>query len=175
MSNSSSYTSSASSVSSARAALTEVGAHSNLNQPARPPALNRGCVPLPSQTLTGDQAELHSVLEYKIGAPYADWGLTKPLERALEGFGEYLTEFATMPPLPSLSVIHPQLPWCITVHRTDFDGVTVGDVLTGIYSAMGMHLAGGKGTRLQLLGGKRLLAGLRKSGFDGDVWEMVVV
>lgn len=91
----------------------------------------------------------------------------------------YFVELATQPPLPSITVVHPLLPWCITVHRSGIDGqgVTIVDVLCAIYAAMRVKEEeefGGK-TRLEYLQGKKMLLGLTRSQLGGDVWEMVVV
>ncbi|KAJ7151945.1 hypothetical protein C8R46DRAFT_865789, partial [Mycena filopes] len=49
---------------------------------------------------------------------------------------------ATHPPLPSLSLISPRLPWGITAHASGIlrSGVSVADVLSAIWEALGREV-----------------------------------
>ncbi|KAK1217319.1 MAP kinase kinase kinase kinase activity protein [Marasmius sp. AFHP31] len=91
----------------------------------------------------------------------------------------YMRDLATIPSLPSMTVIHPQLPWPITVHPSNQsdEGVTIADVLLSIGRLMREKDEGGWGgtpgvEKLSYLDGKQKLIGFIKGGPDGDVWEM---
>ncbi|KAK7041507.1 Mitogen-Activated Protein Kinase Kinase Kinase 8 [Paramarasmius palmivorus] len=104
---------------------------------------------------------------------------------------QYLCDPATDPELPSLSIIHPMLPWAITVHRTNLQWVTVADVLATIGSALLIPLdrlsryevrrhnpsaderilEREGAIRLDLLGSRHRFAGLSRSS-TGDTWEL---
>ncbi|KAK6992145.1 hypothetical protein R3P38DRAFT_2571389 [Favolaschia claudopus] len=53
-----------------------------------------------------------------------------------------LAESATLPELPSMTVFIPCFPWPITVHASDLGvgGVTIGDLLHAVKSALSIHL-----------------------------------
>ncbi|KAJ3786097.1 hypothetical protein GGU10DRAFT_352808 [Lentinula aff. detonsa] len=105
-------------------------------------------------------------------------------------------EWATNPPLPSINLIHPALPWSITVHAT-VTFVTVSDVLSAICQSLQLPLheeywsfCVGLGNgyranperhgrtlkRLHLLQGKTIFAGLYRTAAEvvlgGDIWRM---
>ncbi|KAF5335591.1 hypothetical protein D9758_017957 [Tetrapyrgos nigripes] len=97
----------------------------------------------------------------------------------------YLAVPATSPPLPSMTVVHPELPWPITVHFSGMDYVTVWDVLVTIVESLrlptsvpldsesdaGRRRRSRGGTRLDYLPGRRLV-GLKKSEVGEDMWFM---
>ncbi|THU99594.1 hypothetical protein K435DRAFT_776950 [Dendrothele bispora CBS 962.96] len=100
------------------------------------------------------------------------------------GWDNWLGEPATCPPIPSITVVHPVLPWMIMVHRSRYEWVTVSEVLSSILQTMQepvgpefvdetRHLDGAR-TKLDYLPGTRL-AGLRKSRRGEDVWIMDVI
>ncbi|KAF9258800.1 hypothetical protein L218DRAFT_1004555 [Marasmius fiardii PR-910] len=107
----------------------------------------------------------------------------------------YLAAPATEPRLPSLTIIHPSLPWCITVHRSREDHVTVADVLytLGRYFQMPLDRewaetvsrqsprtayrdsAKHRGMiRLDMLSGRTAFAGLSKSDAGTETWRLHV-
>ncbi|KAJ8081437.1 hypothetical protein PM082_007280 [Marasmius tenuissimus] len=158
-----------------------------------PPTLQRRRnVPLPSQVRTID-IELHPLLQChpRVGTgseylPPLNWDLSWPrqaVDRLLRSsshpLAPYMRDPATLPSLPSMTVIHPQLPWPITVHSSNQsdEGVTIADVLLSIGCLMReMDYDGRGGTagveKLCYLDGQRKLLGFIKRGPDGDVWEM---
>ncbi|KAJ7151975.1 hypothetical protein C8R46DRAFT_1121660 [Mycena filopes] len=112
------------------------------------------------------------------------------------GLRGLLTETATFPGLPSLSLIAPQLPWVITAHaETETGCVVVEDVLRAIRQALDMRIdedlfnevirarddssrkwagdlrrkEGGR-TRVDLLQGRTRFGGLSESTMGCDVW-----
>jgi hypothetical protein len=101
-----------------------------------------------------------------------------------EGWNNYWLEPATNPRIPSMSIVHPALPWAITVHRSSYEYVTVGDVMVKILEELailvecksGGPVCGDYGmrTRLDYLPGTKMV-GLRKSRRGEDVWFMDVV
>uniref|UniRef100_A0A0W0FBG6 DUF6699 domain-containing protein n=1 Tax=Moniliophthora roreri TaxID=221103 RepID=A0A0W0FBG6_MONRR len=138
------------------------GQPSSLPNSPEPPARlrERRCIPLPSQLLIPVEIRLHHRLRIHTYI-FHDFSST------------YLSDPATEPSLPSMTLIHPDLPHpvdIITVHcsMVNPNYVTVYDVLT----AIGQALDQGRG--LEYLGrdGAKSFAGLRKSTFGGDIWEM---
>ncbi|KAK7441557.1 Mitogen-Activated Protein Kinase Kinase Kinase 8 [Stygiomarasmius scandens] len=98
----------------------------------------------------------------------------------------YLGVPATNPPIPSMTVVHPTLPWPITVYFSRSAYVTVWDVLVTIVESLRKPIRPTNGerrrqrgdgdawTRVACLPGRRLI-GLRKSERGEDVWLMDVV
>ncbi|KAF9257280.1 hypothetical protein L218DRAFT_1080994 [Marasmius fiardii PR-910] len=142
-----------------------------------PPMLGRRqCINLPSQC-DGQSVVLHSSLLCPEGAGIS-WDLGEPEER-IENMNErwcLSKELANHPPLPSMTVVHPQLPWPITVHAsgTDSRGVTVADVLLAISRNLMIPTDEAGERRLSYLGGRHMFVGLQVSEIGGDVWELVV-
>ncbi|KAJ3869042.1 hypothetical protein EV359DRAFT_77114 [Lentinula novae-zelandiae] len=106
------------------------------------------------------------------------------------------SEWATNPPLPSINLVHPTLPWSITVHAS-VTYVTVCDVLCTICHSLQLPLHEqfwsfcvglGEGyrrnpeqygrtlKRLHLLHGKTTFVGLSRTvaetALGGDIWRM---
>ncbi|KAJ3807197.1 hypothetical protein F5876DRAFT_48531, partial [Lentinula aff. lateritia] len=96
---------------------------------------------------------------------------------------------ATQPPLPSMTITHPLLPWFITVHRLVSEHVTVLDVLHTICTDLnkrverrrsqrhgqngnGLNAWGGR-QRIEFLQGRYRFRGLRGVQSGEDVWELV--
>ncbi|KAJ8081393.1 hypothetical protein PM082_007233 [Marasmius tenuissimus] len=143
-----------------------------------PPALCcQRPVPLPTQY--GIEVTLHLLLLAPKEAGF-HWDLTRPYEgvdNALEGRWNVLRSPATFPALPSMTVVHPWLPWPITVQASGLDskGVTVVDVLVSISRELLLPVQEETGrTRFEFLRGHRMFLGLKMSGLGGDVWEFVV-
>jgi len=99
---------------------------------------------------------------------------------------------ATRPGVPSISLIHPQLPWSITVHPSGFCGqsVAVADVIQTVLKMVQSVLTendiaamndprpplGWVGSRrLDLLNGRTRLVGFRKLPDGGEIWEMIIL
>ncbi|KAI3606362.1 ste ste20 ysk protein kinase [Moniliophthora roreri] len=145
-----------------------------------PPIIRRplACVPLPSQVDDGTIVELHPILDPR-EAPSFEWDMSPDsLEKMLRAHPtiKYLLESATNPALPSLAVVHPQLPWPVTVHRSSVneESVTVFDVLYAVCEALQTPLSAG-GRRLDLLGSRPKFVGLRRCELGGDIWELCVL
>ncbi|KAJ7096573.1 hypothetical protein B0H15DRAFT_825648 [Mycena belliarum] len=115
-----------------------------------------------------------------------------------------LSEPATCPGLPSLTILAPQLPWVITAHASNISlSVSVADILAAICDALRLcvderqfedwvmmtqdghrpcprrrrntGIAYRPGmTRLDLFEGKTKFAGLRASAMGCDIWTLVV-
>ncbi|KAJ7274834.1 hypothetical protein C8J57DRAFT_1466728 [Mycena rebaudengoi] len=123
-----------------------------------------------------------------ISWPRSPTAASKPDERAL-------SELATCPGLPALTVISELLPWPITVHASGIRlrWVTVADVLGAIHDALSLHVderqfmdwvsyEGNEAqrrlryrrgmTRLDLLGGQTRFAGLSESKMGCDIWVL---
>ncbi|KAJ3757182.1 hypothetical protein EV360DRAFT_16458, partial [Lentinula raphanica] len=94
---------------------------------------------------------------------------------------------ATQPPLPSLTITHPLLPWFITVHRSVSEHVTVLDVLRTIckdlkkrvkrrrgnhQSEPGLESWEDRSLRWELLQGRNRFRGLEEVASGEDVWEL---
>ncbi|KAJ3760023.1 hypothetical protein EV360DRAFT_40676 [Lentinula raphanica] len=105
-------------------------------------------------------------------------------------------QWATSPPLPSINLVHPALPWSITVHA-NVTYVTVCDVLWAICQSLQLPLReeywsytagldrGDRGTpeqsgrnlkRFHLLQGRTEFAGLTRTAAEvrlgEDIWRM---
>ncbi|KAK7441558.1 Mitogen-Activated Protein Kinase Kinase Kinase 8 [Stygiomarasmius scandens] len=105
----------------------------------------------------------------------------------LRGWNSYLSQPATCPAIPSMTLVHPALPWAVTVHRSRYEWVTVEDVLRRLLEAVREPVnaqlveedwnatrMNGARTMSDYLPGSRL-AGLRKSRRGEDVWYMDVI
>ncbi|KAF9257286.1 hypothetical protein L218DRAFT_131109 [Marasmius fiardii PR-910] len=144
--------------------------------PALPPLKRRQCVPLPSQSDSSSAVVLHPslVCPSKVGV---HWDLMNP-QGNLESDERWhpLKELASHPALPSMTVVHPWLPWPITVHASGINprGVMVADVLLAISRNLMIPTDREGGTRMSYLRGKRMFVGLQVSGIGGDIWELVV-
>ncbi|KAF9058684.1 hypothetical protein BDP27DRAFT_1343129 [Rhodocollybia butyracea] len=84
---------------------------------------------------------------------------------------------ATQPPLPSMAITHPLLPWYIIVHRSVSDHVTVLDVLDTICrelsTTVGDEYRSDRRRRFELLQGRYRFRGLREAQRGEDVWELI--
>lgn len=141
-----------------------------------PPRPLRPCIPLPSEIDHYGEITLHPALQRPSDiANYPRIDLREP---------------ATSPRLPSLSIIHPMLPWAITVHRSEEHWVIVADVLAAIGKALQTPLDQQSryevrrylrnvvdsvleqpgAIRLDLLGSRHRFAGLSRSSMGGDIF-----
>ncbi|KAJ4471406.1 hypothetical protein J3R30DRAFT_3299519 [Lentinula aciculospora] len=99
---------------------------------------------------------------------------------------------ATQPPLPSMTITHPSLPWFMTVHRSVSEHVTALDVLHTICRELNKRIErrGGRHQhernesdldvwegrrRIELLQGRYIFRGLRAVESGEDVWELLTV
>ncbi|KAK7036407.1 Mitogen-Activated Protein Kinase Kinase Kinase 8 [Paramarasmius palmivorus] len=134
------------------------------------------CIPLPTQIESEDDEVVDVEVHQTLRNTSSVWDLANPLH-ALESIPN-ASEAATKPPLPSLAIVHPRIPWPIHVHRSGASSryVTVRDVLVTLWRAMNIPLDGADdgGRRVDLLDGKTRFVGLRKSEMGGDIWELLV-
>ncbi|KAJ4476653.1 hypothetical protein J3R30DRAFT_3488056, partial [Lentinula aciculospora] len=158
-------------------------------------------VPLPSQsTLLGRVGvDLNQALKFEGhlgGRAMIRMDVAARIRTVLElaNGSQILTTWATSPPLPSMTVLHPALPWSITVHAT-VTYVTVCDVLCAIYQSLQLPLHeeywsfclvegyrvfperyGRTLKRFHLLQGKTIFVGLSRTAAEaalgGEIWRM---
>ncbi|KAF9258823.1 hypothetical protein L218DRAFT_948107 [Marasmius fiardii PR-910] len=142
-----------------------------------PPSLMRlRYINLPSQGNDQSAVQLHPVLSCPERAGIT-WDFGEP-EEEIERMNERwppLKELASHPPLPSMTVVHPWLPWPITVHASGMDsrGVTVADVLLAISRNLMIPIDEAGERRLNYLRGRHEFFGLQASETGGDVWELI--
>ncbi|KAJ7651988.1 hypothetical protein DFH06DRAFT_1331207 [Mycena polygramma] len=89
--------------------------------------------------LPGAAFTTHPVLGWAGPTPYLSFDVTLPhgnVQPTKNIPPSVLHEQATSPPLSSLVLVHPSLPWQIAVHATRGRAVTVSDVLSGIYTSL---------------------------------------
>ncbi|KAJ8081444.1 hypothetical protein PM082_007287 [Marasmius tenuissimus] len=147
-----------------------------------PPLTRRTCIPLPSQHHTAIPVKIHPLLASPESYGLC-WDLKEPFESAPNSRFclEALKDAATVPGLPSMAVVHPQLLWPIMVYanepRTSSGErkVAVMDVFVAISRYMMLRAdRQGRGIRADLLEDKRVFLGLKADQVDGDVWELVI-
>ncbi|KAL0060922.1 Mitogen-Activated Protein Kinase Kinase Kinase 8 [Marasmius tenuissimus] len=133
------------------------------------------CIPLPSQSVSGAPVTLHSILVSPEAATLEwdfIWSYQSVESMPLDDRWTVLREAATVPGLPSMNVVHPSLPWPITVHASGVE-VTVVDVLVTISESLMMPTgAQGGAIRLDLLQGGTVFLGLGYSDIGEDVWQL---
>ncbi|KAK0450509.1 uncharacterized protein EV420DRAFT_737583 [Desarmillaria tabescens] len=108
-----------------------------------PPALGKlrhHHIPLPSQTGIDIRIVLHPLLrptcheEMLMELDFAAQSLSGVRVLGHEGC---VNGAATSPPLPSLAIVHPKLPWPVVIQRSgDREWVTVADVVETLWHAM---------------------------------------
>ncbi|KAK1217311.1 MAP kinase kinase kinase kinase activity protein [Marasmius sp. AFHP31] len=135
------------------------------------------CIPLPSQSPGGAPVTLHSILVSPEAATL-EWDFIwsyQSIEWMLfDDRWTVLREVATNPGLPSMNVVHPLLPWPITIHASGVE-VTVVDVLATISGNLMMPAGTQEGAiRLDLLQGGTTFLGLGSSDIGEDVWELLI-
>ncbi|KAK7046475.1 hypothetical protein R3P38DRAFT_2506672 [Favolaschia claudopus] len=166
-------------------------------QPAPIPMMPKSkSVPLPAQVSGITEVALHPALRFGCRDTLIkmDFGLDLDDSDSVDARALELEETATFPRLPSLTLICSRLPWVIIVHARG-DWVTVGDVLVTIRRALEIPLTAkdveewmrsrkfGKTqtlkrhglesmTRMDLLEGRTVFAGLSTSAMGCEIWEM---
>ncbi|KAJ3714746.1 hypothetical protein FB446DRAFT_789528 [Lentinula raphanica] len=162
-------------------------------------------IPLPSQNTVGGPISLHPLLrassssylsqshDSSSASPAAlidlDLSASETVQSALMmAAGAEIFNPATQPPLPSLTITHPLLPWFITVHRSVSEHVTVLDVLRTIckdlkkrvkrrrgnhQSEPGLESWEDRSLRWELLQGRNRFRGLKEVASGEDVWELI--
>ncbi|KIK61691.1 hypothetical protein GYMLUDRAFT_42711 [Collybiopsis luxurians FD-317 M1] len=171
-----------------------------------PPALHYSVspyapIPLPSQSNAHGPISLHPLLRAEISSSYlynnnsapssGDFELDVDLSSSPEAIQTALLiatpdvfQPATQPPLPSMTINHPLLPWYITVHRSVSEHVTVLDVLHAICQDLSKrversdrHRGGrdGRRRRIEFLQGRNRFRGLREVNRGEDVWELITL
>ncbi|KAF9258802.1 hypothetical protein L218DRAFT_1004556 [Marasmius fiardii PR-910] len=146
-----------------------------------PPSVRRRnrFIPLPSQTM--EEVVIHPTLQYRHHRTLEGCRLdligTMLHSRSGHLVSAHLRDWATQPRLPSLSIVHPQLPWAITVHPYRLDSyVTVQDVIRSIAESLATPTRdGGSGRRIDYLGSDRQFVGLVRSDAGGDIWEICLL
>ncbi|KAJ3904737.1 hypothetical protein F5879DRAFT_47284 [Lentinula edodes] len=166
--------------------------------PFAPPALHYSIspyapIPLPSQSSVGEPFSLHPLLQTSISTTVLDLDLSSSPDAIHSTLMIAATagifDPATQPPLPSMTITHPLLPWFITVHRSVSEHVTVLDVLHTICTDLNKrverrrsqrHERNGDGLdawegrqRIEFLQGRYRFRGLRGIQSGEDVWELV--
>ncbi|KAJ7151943.1 hypothetical protein C8R46DRAFT_482307 [Mycena filopes] len=122
-----------------------IAIHTPIHPRAQPPVAPRmKSIPLPPQVSGVTSVALHPALAHSGTALVVDLALGAPSNAALQWQWEQLSSTAaTHPPLPSLSIISPRLPWGITAHASGSilrSGVSVADVLSAIWEALGREV-----------------------------------
>ncbi|KAJ7274833.1 hypothetical protein C8J57DRAFT_1312855 [Mycena rebaudengoi] len=163
---------------------------------AQPPQTRMKPIALPPQLAGVSAVKLSPLLRCgaaRWGSMPVDFSWTRSPTAASQP--RQLSEPATCPGLPSLTVISELLPWPITVYASGISlrWVTVADVLGAIYEALSIHVDEqqfvdwasheGKKTqrrlryrkgmmRLDFLGGQTRFAGLSESEMGCDIWVL---
>ncbi|KAJ7151941.1 hypothetical protein C8R46DRAFT_1007154 [Mycena filopes] len=114
----------------------------SIHTPTHPPAAPRiKSIPLPPQVPGVTNVALHPALAHCGTALAVDLAIGAPSNAALQRQWQQLcSTAATHPPLPSLSILSPRLPWGITAHASGRSGVSVADVLSAIWEALGLDV-----------------------------------
>jgi hypothetical protein len=109
-------------------------------------------------------------------------------QRAQTETGTRLMDFpATRPGLPSMTIVHPLIPWPITVWHYKFGHITIEDVILtlleqfqtqllnvdGVYVPPEYRRPGGK--RYDMLQGRTKMIGLQRCDYGGDIWILMTV
>ncbi|KAK0450540.1 uncharacterized protein EV420DRAFT_1562250 [Desarmillaria tabescens] len=174
--------------------------------PSPPPVLGkpRHChIPLPSQIESDSAIVVHPLLRPSRGEMMIELDFAHSLAsvRVFSHDG-CVNEAATNPPLPSLAIVHPMLPWPVVIHRSGHrEWVTVADVVETLWQALQMPIPLPKSSsssslfveneedalftsvsdweerektvlRLVYLRGKTRFMGLQAVG--SDTWELIV-
>ncbi|KAJ7751497.1 hypothetical protein DFH07DRAFT_826258 [Mycena maculata] len=172
---------------------------------AQPPRPNRITpVALPSQIQGVTSIVLHPTLTKPMARLALDFAAI-PTAESNAAWGPLLSQPATHPELPSLTIISPRLPWAITAHASGrtLRCLTVADVLGAIHQALRLQVdedqfvdmtqggghcsrrginGNGNGgityrgmTRMDLLEGRTRFAGLFASDMGCDIWILQVM
>jgi hypothetical protein len=157
-------------------------------------------ISLPSQIMSANpihiSIQLHPLLQHgqhphleydlQVSTPSSISRQLELIHANIQRLGLSLNDIATNPPLPSLTITSPHLPWPIIAHRSNLDCVTVEDVLRSL--TQNLHLgvthdasrlpindrrrSDAVGTRLQFLRGKVRFIGLTLSQTQREVFEI---
>ncbi|KAK0436206.1 hypothetical protein EV421DRAFT_1130519 [Armillaria borealis] len=115
--------------------------HENIASPLQL-VLGKPCrrhIPLPSQTESNITIVVHPLL---VRSSRGEMLMELEFARSLSGvrvFGHEgcVKEEATNPPLPSMAIVHPKLPWPVVIQRSDDrEWVTAADVIERLWSAL---------------------------------------
>ncbi|KAK0479542.1 hypothetical protein IW261DRAFT_1564191 [Armillaria novae-zelandiae] len=95
-------------------------------------------IPLPSQTESDTPMIIHPLLRPSRGEKIMELDFARSLSSVrVLGHEGCVNEVATSPPLPSLAIVHPKLPWPIVIQRSgDREWVTVADVVETVWHAL---------------------------------------
>ncbi|KAK0222496.1 hypothetical protein EDD85DRAFT_960136 [Armillaria nabsnona] len=95
-------------------------------------------IPLPSQTESDTPIIIHPLLRPSRGERIMELDFARSLSSVrILGHEGCVKEMATSPPLPSLAIVHPKLPWPIVIQRSgDREWVTVADVVETLWHAL---------------------------------------
>ncbi|SJL02956.1 uncharacterized protein ARMOST_06298 [Armillaria ostoyae] len=95
-------------------------------------------IPLPSQTESDTVIIIHPLLRPSQGEKIMELDFARSLSSVrVLGHEGCVNEVATSPPLPSLAIVHPKLPWPIVIQRSgDREWVTVADVVETLWHAL---------------------------------------
>ncbi|KAK0431080.1 hypothetical protein EV421DRAFT_2041420 [Armillaria borealis] len=95
-------------------------------------------IPLPSQTESDTPIIIHPVLRPSQREKIMELDFARSLSSVrVLGHEDCMKEVATNPPLPSLAIVHRQLPWPIVIQRSgDREWVTVADVVETLWHAL---------------------------------------
>ncbi|KAK0491802.1 hypothetical protein EDD18DRAFT_540872 [Armillaria luteobubalina] len=109
--------------------------------PLSPPVLGKPRhrhIPLPPQTESDTPMIIHPLLRLSRGEKIMELDFARSLSSVrVLGHKGCVNEKATSPPLPSLAIVHPKLPWPIVVQRSgDREWVTVADVVEKLWHAL---------------------------------------
>ncbi|KAK0234287.1 hypothetical protein IW262DRAFT_1452835 [Armillaria fumosa] len=94
--------------------------------------------PLPPQTENNTPIKIHPLLRPSRGSMMMELDFARSLSSVrVLGHEGCVNEMATSPPLPSLAIVHPKLPWPIVIQRSgDREWVTVADVVEMLWHAL---------------------------------------
>ncbi|KAK0234288.1 hypothetical protein IW262DRAFT_1248602, partial [Armillaria fumosa] len=95
-------------------------------------------IPLPSQTESDTPTIIHPLLRPNRGEKIMELDFARSLSSVrVLGHEGCVNEVATSPPLPSLAIVHPKLPWPTVIQRSgDREWVTVADVVETLWHAL---------------------------------------
>ncbi|KAK0479541.1 hypothetical protein IW261DRAFT_144657 [Armillaria novae-zelandiae] len=111
--------------------------------PLSPPALGKPrhrSIPLPPQTENNTPMRIHPLLRPSHSSMMMELDFTRSLSSIrILGYEGCVNEVATSPPLPSLAIVHPKLPWPIVIQRSgDQEWVMVADVVETLWHVLQM-------------------------------------
>ncbi len=109
--------------------------------PPLPPVLGKPRhrhIPLPSQTESDTPIIIHPLLRPSRGEKIMELDFARSLSSVrILGHEGCVKEMATSPPLPSLAIVYPKLPWPIVIQRSgNREWVTVADVVETLWHVL---------------------------------------